>query len=166
MYCLPLLYHTREVPGSNVNYFNTKADYTQVHIYSHNCSFKQAYLKISRVIRDNTNCDKRSGYSTTLLHLHGTWSKEVEDEHWSLLGWFVMWAGKLLQTFRPNYAPWRTFSVMYEWSIYSDRQRKHTYSELRQPVTFPKCEANRLQYKSRPCSPHQTARWWWYTIST
>jgi len=47
----------------------------------YNCSFKQTYLKISRVVRDNTNCDIRSDYSTMLLELHVTWSKEVEDEH-------------------------------------------------------------------------------------
>jgi len=68
----------------------------------YNCSFKQAYLKISRVIRDTTYCDIRSCYSTTLLQLHVTWSKGVEDEHLSLLGRFAMWAGKLLRKFRPH----------------------------------------------------------------
>jgi hypothetical protein len=120
----------------------------------YNCLFKQTYLKISCAIRDNMKCDIQSCYSTTLLQLHVTWSKGVEGEHLSLLGCSAMWAGKLLQTFPQHYAPWRTFSVPYDWSIYSYMQRKYTYPASRQPVTFR--NAKRTDSNTNPDRAHHT----------
>jgi hypothetical protein len=131
-----------------VNYFNIKTGCTQVHIHS-------IQLLVQASVPENIACHSRQyqlWYTIMLFNNAASTTCYVVKgggKITRLLGCYTMWAGILLQTFRQHYSPRSTFSLLYDWSIYYDRQRKYTYPQSRQPVTFPKWDANSLQYKPR-----------------